>query len=257
MQDDDGRGKRELTAVARHGLAGVAGGAGSVAAGLLAQLSEIELSVAGVAGLMLTLVVRFRMSDGLGARNSTPKPPSFEDLRDADVGSRNDAGAFREYRRILAEAHRQWSRGELRTAEAWKTAKNSALALLLNMELLRVTHVCKRVVQLVIVHDADGEFVVKRVEPIQIGSRLRPGMRCHHDTSLDALAETFASHHYSAEFHACGETYHLVALSDAPLSTTARAIVEDAAAHYQGIYQFFRVAAIANPPAREPAGRRR
>jgi hypothetical protein len=250
----DGERQQGLASTCRHVLVGLVGSATSIGGALLAQVSEIELSVAGVAGLLLTLVVRFRLSRGGNGGSESPRSnsQSFQVLRDADVDERNDRVAFGEYRRILAEANRKWTKGELITEEACKVAKDSALAFVLNTECLRLRHAEKRLVTLVIVQGG-AEFVVKRVAPPELGARVYPGLHCHHDTSLEALARRYAECCYVAEYPVGGDRYHLVALSDAPLSSTGEAIVEDAASHYQSTYQFFRMAVIAPPPILPPA----
>jgi hypothetical protein len=240
--------------VAKDVCAALAGGAASVGAALLAQLSAIEFSIAGAAGVLLTFAIRFRAADpGGGHPRSSPGSQPFETMRDVDVSDRNDAGTFPEYRRIVAESHRQWAAGALVTDADRTTAKNNALNFILNAEARRASHAEKGPVTLVVVKESRSNFIVKRVAPPSFGNGIREGMECHHDLSLAALADRYASFHYDAEFKACGETYHLVALGDTPLSPTAIGIVEDAATHYQLAYTYFRMVGVAEyrllPPA--------
>jgi hypothetical protein len=226
----------------------------SVGAALIAQFTEIELSVAGVAGVVLTLVVRLRASDPDRKQNDPSSPsPSFETLRDADVSERNDAQTFAEYRKIFAESQRQWEIGALAADADWTTAKNSALDFTLNAEARRASHAEKAPVTLVVVKDTGKTFIIKRVAPPSFGNGIRPGMECHHDTSLSQLASRYAPHHYDGEFSALGENYHLIALAEQPISSTAEGIVEEAAAHYQLQYAYFRMAGLAVPPPAQEA----
>jgi hypothetical protein len=221
----------------------------SVGAALIAQMTEIELSVAGLAGVVLTLVIRLRTSDPDQKQNHpVSSSPPFEALRDTDISDRNDSRTFPEYRKIFAESQRQWETGALATDADRTTAKNSALDFTLNAEARRSSHAEKAPVTLVVVKDTGKKFIIKRVAPPSFGNGIRPGMECHHDTSLAQLASRYAPHHYDAEFPAFGETYHLVALAEQPISPTAEGLVEEAATHYQLQYTYFRMAGLAAPP---------
>jgi hypothetical protein len=226
----------------------------SVGAALIAQLTEIELSVAGVAGVVLTLVIRLRASDPDRKQNDpSSSSPSFEVLRDTDISDRNDARTFPEYRKIFAESQRQWENGALAAEADWTTAKNSALDFTLNAEARRASHAEKAPVTLVVVKDTGKKFIIKRVAPPSFGNGIRPGLECHHDASLSQLASRYAPHHCDAEFSALGETYHLIALAEQPISATAEGIVEEAATHYQLQYTYFRMAGLAVPPPAQEA----
>jgi hypothetical protein len=168
--------------------------------------------------------------------------------RDVESAARVDARMYRVYRELQAEIFRRWSGGEFDDPAALGYAKDRALDAILNAEVHRLEHVCKRPISLVAIEDTGTEFIAKRSYG-SVGSRITFGMRCPHDTSLVSVLGHYAPFHYVAEFHAAGASYCLVALSDVALTPPVQSLIEGAAARYQGSYQFFRLVEMNTPPS--------
>ena len=150
--------------------------------------------------------------------------------------------AYKPYLDMQAIVARQWMTSDVKDPRALEGLVNDVISAMLSMEARRVTHANKRPTTLVLLEDAGGEFVVRRTSASSLGSRLTRGMRCPDDTLLDATLDHYAQFHYKVQYSAYDRSAYLVALSDVPFSSMARAMVEQAALQYQSMALFTNIA---------------
>jgi hypothetical protein len=218
------------------------------AAGRLLEWSLIDryLLLAGTMMLVVPCLLAW-MEHLPAALRVGRRADNFAAARDADIQQRNDAGIYKEYRSIQAQIYTAWVTGEFDDPSALQIAQNKALELVLSMGVRRLSYVCKHPISLVIIEDTGIAFTVARSYG-NSNARIRPGMTCQHNMSLETVLDKHTHFHHVAEFQASDRIYYLVALSDVALSPTARSLTEYTAAQYQSIYQFFRVAEALAPP---------
>lgn len=229
--------------------------AGMLATGGVAATKVIESRYA-IAGLgVLVVSATFRLT--VGALSPDGPPPrrrpgadDFYEWRDADIDERNDEDAYSRYRQLRSEAFRLWRSGALKLVEAFTETKERTLDAIINTEARRLEHARRGPVTLAVVEDTGEQFVAKRTSQSALGSRIRRGMSCPHDGPLDLVLDNYAQHHRKVEFHACGHTYYLVALSNEVdfNDSTARALLNDATNEYECTYLHFRWMATSAPP---------
>jgi hypothetical protein len=221
-------------------------GGGSTTAAIVGQATAIRLPSALVLLIVVAAALRMRMRSSGSPPPSTSNNPFRAEL-DAHVTERNDLGIFRDYRMFYSEAYRSWIHGEFKDLEVLRTAKENLLNLVIQAETRRLRFLTDDSVSLLVVEETGDTYSVRRSFG-DVGLKLRRGMKCPRNTSMDELLKKFAPYNYPAFFSACDRNYFLVALSDTEISVAARSVVEAAAGRYQNMYQFFQLLAVLSPP---------